>query len=203
MEPEKPLDHNDSRERILDEAKALFAARGYRGLSMREIAEAVGISKAGIYYHFRDKEELFAAMLHRYLLQLADLIAAPQAGGSARRQLEETVRVILRQPAQDRSLVRMASQEIAHLSEPARRRFDAAYDELFVGRLRALIVAGIEHSELRPVDPQTATWALLGMMYPYFTPAGPGQASFPPDSVVDDLLAIYFDGLSRSGNTTE
>ncbi len=49
----------DSREKILEQARQLFASQGYRGLSMRQIAEVVGISKAGIYYHFKDKEDLF------------------------------------------------------------------------------------------------------------------------------------------------
>ena len=33
-------------------------AYGYNGISMREIAEAVGVSKAGLYYHFKDKEDV-------------------------------------------------------------------------------------------------------------------------------------------------
>ena len=41
--------------RIVGEATCLFVVRGYRGISMREIAEAAGISKAGLYYHFKDK----------------------------------------------------------------------------------------------------------------------------------------------------
>lgn len=194
----------DSRERILDEAKALFAVRGYRGLSMREIAEAVGISKAGIYYHFRDKEELFAAVVHRYLAVLAGLIdTAQHTQPSARRQMEEIVRAILRQPADERSLVRLAGQEMAQLSDVERRRFEVAYDELFIGRLRALIAVGIGRGELRPVDPQTATWALLGMLYPYFTPSDSPQAGFPPDAVISDLLTIYFGGLSIPAVITE
>ena len=53
----------DIPERIAEEATRLFVANGYHGVSMREIAEAVGISKAGLYYHFRDKEDLFIAIL--------------------------------------------------------------------------------------------------------------------------------------------
>ena len=45
----------DLRARILAEATRLFVVYGYNGISMREIAEAVGVSKAGQYYHFKDK----------------------------------------------------------------------------------------------------------------------------------------------------
>ena len=58
-----PAEAHDITARIIEEATCLFVASGYRGISMREIAEAVGISKAGLYYHFRDKEDLFLAIL--------------------------------------------------------------------------------------------------------------------------------------------
>ncbi len=58
-----PAEAHDITARIIEEATCLFVASGYRGISIREIAEAVGISKAGLYYHFRDKEDLFLAIL--------------------------------------------------------------------------------------------------------------------------------------------
>jgi DNA-binding transcriptional regulator YbjK len=49
---------SDLRQQILSTAKILFIQQGYHGLSMRQIAEALGVSKAALYYYFRDKEEL-------------------------------------------------------------------------------------------------------------------------------------------------
>jgi AcrR family transcriptional regulator len=49
---------------ILTVAKGLFFAKGYKGVSMREIAEAVQVTQAGLYYHFpKGKEELFTKMI--------------------------------------------------------------------------------------------------------------------------------------------
>ena len=62
-----------SRERIIAEATRLFVAFGYHRISMREIAEATGISKAGLYYHFRDKEELILEILHSNLVEIFSL----------------------------------------------------------------------------------------------------------------------------------
>ncbi len=47
------------RDAILQAAREHFARRGYAGTSMRRIAEQVGITKAALYYHFRDKASLF------------------------------------------------------------------------------------------------------------------------------------------------
>lgn len=48
-----------SKEKILNEAIALFAQKGYAGLSMRQLAQEVGISVAAIYHHFPDKQSLY------------------------------------------------------------------------------------------------------------------------------------------------
>lgn len=52
-----------SRERILQEARALFALHGYSNLTMRSIAKALGYSHGALYYHFKDKAELFYALV--------------------------------------------------------------------------------------------------------------------------------------------
>lgn len=59
-----------TREKILYESLNLFSKRGYDGVSMREIAAAVGIKGASIYNHFKGKEdifqEIFTEMTRRY-----------------------------------------------------------------------------------------------------------------------------------------
>ncbi|WP_159501183.1 TetR/AcrR family transcriptional regulator [Microbacterium sp. 18062] len=51
------------RERILNDARALFASEGYADTSMRTIAERVGVSKSSLFHHFASKEDLLRAML--------------------------------------------------------------------------------------------------------------------------------------------
>ncbi|WP_223690396.1 TetR/AcrR family transcriptional regulator [Leifsonia poae] len=53
------------REEILATALTVFAQRGYRRASLREIAESVGLSQAGLLHHFTSKEDLFAEVLRK------------------------------------------------------------------------------------------------------------------------------------------
>lgn len=55
-------DH-DARERLIDAAGPLFAAKGFDGATVREIVEAAGANIAAINYHFRDKRGLYNAVL--------------------------------------------------------------------------------------------------------------------------------------------
>lgn len=53
------------REALLDTAAAMFAAKGYDGTSIRDIAGAVGMLPGSLYYHFRSKEELLIAVYRK------------------------------------------------------------------------------------------------------------------------------------------
>src|SRR5436309_9515491 len=51
---------------VLDSALRLFSTRGYRGTSVRDIAEAAGVSTGNLYHHFPDKEAIFRTLLDEY-----------------------------------------------------------------------------------------------------------------------------------------
>jgi len=53
----------DTRQQILEEAREVFLAQGLAGLSMRTVAERVGVSATALYRHFDDKDALLATML--------------------------------------------------------------------------------------------------------------------------------------------
>ena len=65
----------EPREEILDAAAGLFVDRGFEGTSTREIAEAVGIRQASVYYHFPSgKDEILAELLQRSVRPTVDKI---------------------------------------------------------------------------------------------------------------------------------
>jgi AcrR family transcriptional regulator len=183
------------RERTLAEATRLFVAYGYNGISMREIAEAVGVSKAGLYYHFKDKQDLFLAILADSLSSIGQLVQlAPSAGAHTREQIGQLVRSLFAQSSEQRAVIRLASLEMAHLSPEARAAFGRDYEQQFVGRIAAILQAGVARGDLRPIDSRAATWLLLGMMYPFFTP-NPNYDRMP-EPMIDLLLTVFFDGTA-------
>ena len=58
---------SDTRERLLDAAETSVLEKGFATTSIEELIVAVGITKSGFFYHFRDKGELAKALLERYL----------------------------------------------------------------------------------------------------------------------------------------
>ncbi|HTQ45275.1 MAG TPA: TetR/AcrR family transcriptional regulator [Polyangiaceae bacterium] len=71
------------KEEILDVATRHFAERGYEGTSMNDVAEAVGVRKASLFYHFETKEALYEAVIDRLIATIATpLGAAYEAEGT-------------------------------------------------------------------------------------------------------------------------
>lgn len=66
----------DTRARILEVAAELFATKGYAGTSVRDISEALGVTKAALYYHFASKEEILTEMLAFPLGRIREALAA-------------------------------------------------------------------------------------------------------------------------------
>ena len=185
------------REKILLTAKSLFIQQGYHGLAMRQISEAVGVSKAALYYHFKDKEELFLAILDIYLNEIESAIDDIQSKRlSSSEQLRMFVEYILSQPAEQRAVMRLGSQEMAQLSASSRKSFGKVYREKFIGKLIAIFQAGIESGELKSLNAEVATWALLGIMYPYFYPAHTGDKPVAAN-VFDDIVTIFLMGIEK------
>ena len=69
---------NDTKERILTTALALFARDGYEAVSVSDIAKALGITKGALYRHYKNKRDIFDSMVAR-MLEL-DISAARQSG---------------------------------------------------------------------------------------------------------------------------
>jgi AcrR family transcriptional regulator len=64
---------SDTRERILDAAEAAVLEKGFAGTSIDELIAAVGITKSGFFYHFKDKSGLAKALLVRYIERESEL----------------------------------------------------------------------------------------------------------------------------------
>lgn len=185
------------KDKILSSATQLFIKQGYYGLSMRQIAESVGVTKAALYYHYKDKESLFLAILETHLEKFETLIIEIEAQSvSCRERIRLLVTRVLNQPADQRAVIRLASQEMANLSAESRRSFGEIYHQRFIGRIQTMVETGIKNRELRPVDSQVATWTLLGMMYPYFYPVHSADVSLSPDAI-EQLVDLYLDGVAR------
>ena len=81
----------DVRGQILKEATKLFAAKGFDGTSVQEVADAVGIKKPSLLYHFESKEALRQAVLDEVLARWNDVIPHILLRAAREQQFERVV----------------------------------------------------------------------------------------------------------------
>ena len=144
------------RERILDAATRLMADRGYDGTSLQSIADAVGIRKPSVLYHFATKEALRAAALDRLLARWNEVL--PQILGRSVRRSEERVAAVVdelmgffrAEPARARFLIRELLDRPAEIRA---RVADAAAPWLSL--VSSYVRLGQRVGDVRPtVDPE-------------------------------------------------
>ena len=74
-----------TKERIADEALTLFAAKGFRGTTVKDIADAVGIKDASLYKHFKSKKEILNTIVEEayvHMGNMSDSLGIPSGDGS-------------------------------------------------------------------------------------------------------------------------
>ncbi|CAM5663824.1 TetR/AcrR family transcriptional regulator OS=Streptomyces alboniger OX=132473 GN=CP975_14400 PE=4 SV=1 [Streptomyces alboniger] len=85
----------ERREQLLDIGRTLFAAKGFEGTSVEEIAAKAGVSKPVVYEHFGGKEGLYAVVVDREMRQLLDMVTSALTAGHPRELLEQAAFALL------------------------------------------------------------------------------------------------------------
>ena len=97
---------SDTASRIVSVAASLFAAKGYEGVSIKDISETAGVNIAAVNYHFDSKENLFLQIIEQFLSELfvsaRKTLVSPQNPEDLKVRLEifvrQTIEAIIRQP---------------------------------------------------------------------------------------------------------
>ncbi|HXG67238.1 MAG TPA: TetR family transcriptional regulator [Blastocatellia bacterium] len=157
-------DDPEVRAKILAAAEELFAAQGYDGTAIREIAAAAGVNGAMIHYYFGSKEGLYHAILESGAGGAHALLEKAAAGdGSSRERLtqfiEDYITFIFSRPNLPRILMRELLAGGKHLMHLSRQ-----YPMTNYALLREIIADGKRKGELRVANPDLAPISLLGMM---------------------------------------
>lgn len=157
-----------TRSHILDTAERVFEQHGVSGTSLHEIAKAAGLTRGAIYWHFKDKADLFNAMMERVTLPLeeADEIGGLKGRDITLAQVCTGLVAVLRKMTTDPQLRRVfeiATHKVEYVGEmnSVRERHLAMHNECLADIERAMRRAA-RAGELAPG--QSARSAAIGMV---------------------------------------
>jgi len=178
---------------LLAAASAAFSARGYAGVSLRDVARDAGTTAAMIAYYFGDKDGLFAALLETalgdVLARVRSALAARAASGAPSAPLDVFLGIAHEALGASPWIPQLIVREVFTEGAPFRERFIDNYarpmSQLLRGALRREIAAGRLRADL---DVDLAFASLVGM------------AAFPflAQAILERTLGVHFDAAFRA-----
>ncbi len=204
MKPQKKAVQSNESDRLSEiyrVAAQIICQKGYDATSMSDIAEAVGITKAGIYHYINGKKDLLFAIMSFGMDRLERAVIAP---ARAIADPEKRLRSIILNHArlitsgstpEGNNPVTIIVDEVAGLSPAHRRKIDQrkrAYFDLVRDTLKQLEGEG----KLKDVDITVAAFSLFGMLLwlsRWYRPGG----RLTGEKVAEEVCKMALGGLLR------
>lgn len=144
----KSSPHSSARQRLLDAAAQIISTQGVQALTLEGVAAAAGVTKGGLIYHFKTRDDLLGAVVQAMLDQLEQRsrTKAAKAGGTTGSFLSALIDDAFDTPANEKQLMSSLLAAVfshPHLLEPVHKSFDFAYADLAKSGPRAGLAMAI------------------------------------------------------------
>lgn len=191
------------RTELLDMAAELFAERGVRATTVRDIADAAGILSGSLYHHFSSKEGMVDEILRGFLDELFGRYREIAAAGLSSRATLEAL-VLASYEAFDRSHAAVAiyQSEAKRLQGSERFAYIDEYNREFRELWRRVLTSGVADGSFRPeLDIDLAYRFLRDTVWVAVRWYQPGGGSITVETLAKQYLTIVLDGLTVPGRT--
>ncbi len=184
--------------KILNIAEGLFTEQGYKSVSIRDIAQACGVTNAALYYHFENKEALFSEVLENHVERLSDHMRQAASGeDEIRTQLTAMLSRYSALAGHRRSPMFLLRHKSEGLDKQKARQHHGRLIQVILTPIEEILERAVDQGELKLLpEGYSAASLLLGMLH------GMGQhrrmcfsESIRPEDV-EVVVDIFWDGLS-------
>jgi AcrR family transcriptional regulator len=187
------------RDELLAIAGGLFAERGFKNTTVRDIADAAGILSGSLYHHFDSKESMVDELLDTFQTALWTQYDAIEASDlTPRGKLEAVVRASFEAIGEHRNEVAIFQSDALHLATFERFGYLIERNRKFRTLWTGLLEAGIASGELRADLDVALVYRFLRdtvwVAVRWYRPGG----SLTPADVADQYLAILLEGISHA-----
>lgn len=191
-----------TRHQLLEAAERVFAEKGVSRTSLQDIAQAAGASRGAIYWHFKNKADLFNAMMERALLPMEQ--AMQQIGNDPKqdplKELQEAILSPMRSIVADdrtRLVFEVATLKIEYVDEllAIKARHVQAYADGLREIHRSLMEAASRRGLSLPMPPAVAAQGLQALMAGLIHTWLLAPQAFELVPVAEQAIAAYLAGL--------
>lgn len=187
-----------SRERVLEVAEQLFHEKGYNAVSMRDIAQALEMRQASLYYHVPDgKEQLFVEITERGFLRHRNGLEEMIAGAEPRLEAQLLAAANWLSDHAPIKLLSMLETDMPAISQQGAQKLTYLAFQCFFQPLTRLFQEAIAASELRPFDPNQLAGHFLSMMDGISYSTTGGHTTVPMDQLALEMIDILLNGVRK------
>ena len=187
---------DNSRSKIVEETMKLFNHRGYKSVTMREIANHLGISSRTLYNHFPSKEDIAEEVID-LLFQNVDkgILLVRNSQSDPVSKLRQVIYLIKNELiAINPLLVRDIGLYVPKLHQKLLNRRDE-FVQLIEDYIKQGQVDGLIKKE---INPELAAHTYLGMLKSLFHPQNDEINSYSKEEVFDFLIVMFFTGICEN-----
>ena len=205
---DKKPGYSGGEQAILEAAETLFAQKGFDAVSMSAIAKLANTSKPNIYHHFKNKNDLYLAVMKTAVRRSSALLdTLEQAPGTFKQHLAEFASGQLENLlTHKRSTQLMLRETLSEGSQYGQEITQMAMGEVF-SRLVAMVQQGQQENEFRQnIDPMLAAFMIVSANM-FFFQASPTMQNIPEVEFIDDTSAysenvmdILLNGMLQKGD---
>ncbi len=192
--------NTDTQQHILREAESLYLLGGYEHINQQVIADRLHITKAALFYHFANKQELFFRLL-LFILERTHRTIVDAIGGdiSTQQKLRQLMAALLKQPTFD--MTRFSHEELHLLTVEQQYQVGHAVQQQLFAAVQKVFRDGIERGELRSHDVSVSSALFLHMCIPLSHPKSALRTSLNEQESEDEsqkMLDLFLHGVMAS-----
>lgn len=192
---------DDRRQQILEAAQDVFAAKNFQGTTIKDIAQAAGISPGLIYWYFKDKTDLFTSLLsERISSGLAEVADRADADVPPECFLHNFARFYIGMYERPQNLALFKMVVANTISLPAAvRRLRSQLITGVLGTIRSYLDQQVALGRLRAGDTEMMARTFLGSLMAYlvlrYIFEDEQAQALPPDRLVDGVIDVVLHGI--------
>ncbi|KEQ53917.1 TetR/AcrR family transcriptional regulator [Sphingobium chlorophenolicum] len=185
------------RKEMLNAAAHLFAKHGFAGTNLRDLADVLGITRPGVYYHFPNKEKILEALIEE--VTLSSVGQSAEIAEQVDRDPEDALRLVMRSATkwvlENPVMFRVLDRSEADMPAELKERHNVS-KKAILENFTHIIQRGIAIGKFRTVDPHVAALTIIGMRNWaawWFNPNG----RIPMEEVADTIADMAVRSLLR------
>lgn len=185
---------NSRKKEIIEVASRLFKERGYNAVTMRDIAQEMGIKAASLYNHIKGKQEILSTIIMEIAHEFIDgmnkiMIEKSSSITQIRKLLELHIEITINHSDGIAAL----NNDWMHLNEKDRKEFIKMRED-YEENFRKIIMQGINDKEIKPRHPEVILFSILSTLralYLWYQKRGKLDANI----LKKDMVEVFLKGI--------